>query len=84
MADFNRALELRADIPGALNGRGLIFLHRKQYQMALRELTEAIRLSPDYAQAYLNRGRTWQALGNQSAAQSDLAKAQELNARQRE
>jgi len=78
MADFNQALEMRKDLPGALNGRGLIFFHRKQYQKALQDYTEAIRVSPEFSIAYVNRAHTEEAMGNQSAAQADLKKAQEL------
>ncbi len=45
---------------------------------AIPYYTEAIRLNPRFGLAYLERGRTYQGLGNQSAAQSDFQKAQQL------
>lgn len=50
----------------------------KQFQKAIDEYTEAIRLEPQLAQAYYNRGLTLLYLSNESAACDDLSKAGEL------
>jgi lipoprotein NlpI len=78
LADFNQALEMRPDIPGALNGRGLIFLHRKQYQKAIQDFTNAIQVSPEFSFAYANRAHAEEAMGHKFAAEADLKKAKTL------
>ena len=43
---------------------GLAFLNRKEYDKAIGDFTEAIRLDPNYALAYLNRGLEYDYRGN--------------------
>jgi len=50
-----------------------------RYQRAIAELTEAIRLSPDYALAYNARGFAYYQMHDFSRAIDDLDKAIELN-----
>ncbi len=45
---------------------------------AMRCYTEAIRLQPDYAKAYYNRGAALQAKGDMEAAQGDFAMSKRL------
>ena len=40
--------------------------------------TEAIRLDPNYALAYYNRGVAYQNIGEKDKADADFAKAKEL------
>jgi tetratricopeptide (TPR) repeat protein len=83
LADFERTLKLRPDSPDAspaLNGRGEIFMRRRQYNSALHDLNVAISLSPEYEVAYRNRGQVRHALGNESGAAADFRKANELRA----
>ncbi len=48
------------------------------YEQALTDLDEAIRLSPDYAVAYRDRGLAHKAQGNLIAARADWERAIEL------
>ncbi len=48
--------------------------HEKQQQ----NFAEAIRLNPEYAMAYYNRGVAWGELSEDEKAEADFAKAQEL------
>jgi hypothetical protein len=50
-----------------------------RYQEALAELSEAIRLAPDYALAYNARGFAWYMLRNFTSALADLDRAIKLN-----
>ena len=45
---------------------------------AIADYTEAIRLAPDFAQAYFNRGRAYEQAGDHAKAQADFAKAEKL------
>ncbi|MEP7196414.1 MAG: tetratricopeptide repeat protein [Saprospiraceae bacterium] len=45
---------------------------------AIHYYDEAIRLNPKFGLAYLERGRTYQGLGNVAAANADFQKAQQL------
>src|SRR5262249_4865901 len=46
---------------------------------ALADYSEVIRLSPDYALAYFNRGVTWKAKGDYDKAIEDLSEAVRLD-----
>ena len=46
---------------------------------AIADYTQAIRLKPDYADAYFNRGIAKYALGDKQGAIADLKQATSLN-----
>ena len=48
---------------------------REQYDSAVADYDEAIRLNPDLAEAYFNRGNTKIALGLKDAAREGLRKS---------
>ena len=49
----------RAVIPEEFIIRGTIFAEEGQFDLAVRDFTEALRLRPDYDAAYYNRGLTY-------------------------
>ena len=49
-----------------------------QYERAIQEYDEAIRLERDHARAYYHRGLAYEALGKTIEAERDFAKAKEL------
>ncbi len=53
----------------------------RQYEHAITDYNEAIRLNPQEAKAYHNRGIAYEALGNSIQAEQDYAKAKELGYR---
>jgi tetratricopeptide (TPR) repeat protein len=78
LADYNRALELASDNPLTWNGRGVIYLRRKEYQKAISDFTMAIQLRPKFVQPYENRAAAKKALGDIAGHDADLSLARGL------
>ena len=49
-----------------------------QYEQAIQDLDEAIRLNPEDGRAYYNRGISYEEMGKTKEAERDFAKAKEL------
>ena len=79
LADFNKAISMRANKPHVYRARGSVFLCLKRYDEALADLNYAIEKDPDDAWAYLYRGRVRLALGDRARAQSDFDQAVKLD-----
>ena len=62
----------------AYNNRGMTYLDLRAIRMAIEDFDEAIRLDPQFAIAYYNRGVSYQRLGKTKEAERDYAKAREL------
>ena len=58
--------------------RGWDYAEQGDYENAIEAYDEAIRLNPQYAKAYNNRGIAYGLLGQQEQADRDFAKAKEL------
>ncbi|MDR1575592.1 MAG: tetratricopeptide repeat protein [Treponema sp.] len=58
---------------------GVSYLNQEDYDAALREFNETIRLNPNNASAYAYRGRAYQRRGNYDQAIADCDKAISLN-----
>ncbi|MCA9149973.1 MAG: tetratricopeptide repeat protein [Planctomycetales bacterium] len=79
MADYDKAIQEDPKNADAWYARGFAQLsHGDAMLKAVEDLTMAIDLKPDYAQAYLMRGRAYEALGDMVQAKADRAKALEL------
>lgn len=52
-----------------------------EYAQAIVDYTEAIRLRPQFAQAYENRAFSYSRLGEHTRAENDRAEAQRLSGR---
>lgn len=59
----------------AYNGRGLAFYEIKQYDAAVSDFIQALRLDPDFATAYYNRGNAYDARKDYGKAIADYSKA---------
>lgn len=80
MKDHNRAAELAPDLPNVYVNRANVFTRLKQYQAALDDLDQAIRLGGEVAPiAYYNRALLHQSLGNAEAARVDAETAAALS-----
>ena len=73
LADYARIKELDPKNPTAWYNTGYILLeHRDQFTEARREFHEAIARMPTYAQAYFNRGLTYEFEGKLDSAAQDF------------
>jgi tetratricopeptide (TPR) repeat protein len=68
----------KVDAYDAYNNRGRAYHGLGEYQGAIQDFDEAIRLPPPNADPYFNRGLAYDKLGNSTSAEQDLAKAKEL------
>lgn len=59
----------------ALNNRGNIYLDEGQYNQAIADFDESVKLDPEYSNAYSNRGMANQLKGLYNAAVHDYAQA---------
>jgi tetratricopeptide (TPR) repeat protein len=59
--------------------RGLAAYNRKEYDTAIREYTEAIRIDPNYVNAYVERGIAYRYKGDNDRAIADYTDAIRLN-----
>jgi tetratricopeptide (TPR) repeat protein len=67
-------------IPGAAfyNNRGWDFYQKKDYDKAISDYNEYIKLSPNEGDGYYRRGMCYQKLGKNAKAQADFDKAKQL------
>ena len=65
--------------PSAYSNRGNAWYNKKEFDKAIADYTEAIRLDPEYAMAYNNRGRAWQQKGEFDKAIADYTEAIRLD-----
>jgi len=59
----------------AYNGRGLAFYEIKQYDAAVSDFIQALKLDPGFATAYYNRGNAYDARKDYGKAIADYSKA---------
>ena len=57
------------------------WLDKGDYDQAIKDYSEAIKLEPGEADAWYNRGLAYKELGNEAKAKADFLKAEELEAR---
>lgn len=80
--DYTKAIELNPNYAEAYFNRGNVYSYRnnylKSYSQAIADYTQAINLNPNFASAYQGRGLCYKAIGRNSEAEKDFAKATEL------
>ena len=81
--DFNDAVDFADDetLPVALVERARVSSELKRYSRAVGDCSRAIRLKPDFGQAYLVRSRALAAMGKFDLAQRSLNEADRLGVR---
>jgi len=75
--NFKRVLELDPDRKDALFALASIYGRNGEYDEAIKYLTRAIRVAPDFAQgtAFAQRGYSYKMKGDMDAAKADFAEA---------
>ena len=63
IAELTEAIRLQPDLARAYNGRGYVYLLKRDFQHALADFDDAIRLDPNYANAIANRATALRGLG---------------------
>ncbi len=81
LRSLNRAVELDPQRATSYNARGYVYLRLQSYANAAVEFSDAIRLRPDYVNAYQNRAIARRRLGDEEGAAADSRKAAELEHR---
>jgi tetratricopeptide (TPR) repeat protein len=76
--EFSAALHERSDFALALNGRGFAHMLLLEWAQAKDDLDAALRLDPNYANAYYNRAAARRAMGDIAGADADAVKVREL------
>ena len=79
LADYNKAVELKADDPNLYVSRGRAYFGKKSFDQSVKDFDKAIQLSPRTAVAFLNRGASYEKLGDVRKALDDFRKAAELD-----
>ncbi len=78
LADYDKAVSLKADSPVAFLNRGRTYLNLKNFNRAVADFDRSIELDPKDATAYLNRAALNERLGNLEKAAADYQKAVDL------
>ena len=80
LADYNKAVELKADNPDLYVSRGRAYFNMKSYELSVKDFDKAIELNPKTPIAFIDRARSYEKLGDRQKAQADYKKALELDA----
>jgi tetratricopeptide (TPR) repeat protein len=59
--------------------RGLHYAKSQKYKEAVADFDQAIKIKPDFANAYYVRGTVKQVMGDNDGGDADIAKAKELD-----
>lgn len=79
LADYNKAVSLKADSPVAYLNRGRTFINLKDLNRASADFDRSIELDPKDSTAYLNRAALHERLGNLEKAATDYQAAADLD-----
>ena len=79
MADYNLALQKRANFGAAYNNRGTLHLRKQALQSALDDFSSAIKYAPNMLFGYTNRARVETLTRDFDAALADFAAAEKID-----
>ena len=75
---YSTTIDLNPTCWMAFNNRGIVYNKLGQYQLAIEDYNEAIRIKPDFPVFYLNRGNSYKELSQYQLAIEDYNKALRL------
>jgi tetratricopeptide (TPR) repeat protein len=75
IADYDHALLLYPEYPGAHLNRGDAFVSKQKYALAIADFTEALRQQPKFSAAHLARGDVYLRIGDDDKALEDFTEA---------
>ncbi|HEV2700555.1 MAG TPA: aspartyl protease family protein [Steroidobacteraceae bacterium] len=81
LADCNSARRQLSSNSAVLFGRGIVELRLKQYDKAIGDFTDTIKLQPRLARAYYARGLARSAKGDRAGGEADLKAALDIEPR---
>ena len=84
IADYDRAIQLDGGDAGAYLGKGLALAVQGDRRLALKQLTQAIKLEPPLAIAYFVRGSVYLDLEEKASALADYQQAAQLYQQQQD
>lgn len=78
ISEFQKALQLRPDIPASHNNLGVSFYRKGEIQQAINEYKATLRLKPDHVNAHMNLAMVFYQQGDLEASISHLRDALRL------
>jgi TonB family protein len=79
VADYGKAIELRASDPTVYLSRGMALLNKKSFDLSIQDFNKVIELDPRQSSAYFNRGNSFERKGDTQKALDDYKKTLELD-----
>ena len=76
--NYSKAIKINPKFAKAYNNRGIAYIWKKQYDLAIADFNKAIELDPKNGKAYNNRAIVYSYQGETDKARQDLQKAQSL------
>ena len=61
--------------------RGSVYIGQREYERAIQDFNQAIKLIPESGYNFFSRGKAYERLGNKDQALSDFKKAYDLGVR---
>ncbi|MEW6660500.1 MAG: tetratricopeptide repeat protein [Thermodesulfobacteriota bacterium] len=76
--NYSKAIKINPKFAKAYNNRGVAYIWKRQYYLAIADFDKAIKLDPKDGKAYNNRAIVYSYLGEINKARQDLLKAKSL------
>ena len=78
ISHYSKAIEIDPKFVKAYNNRGIAYIWKKEFKLAIADFTKAIELDPKNGKPYNNRAIVYSYIGDTGKARQDLQKAKSL------